>query len=187
MKIIISCLILFVSTSCFSQKDKGSIVLIDGSVISGLVKINSNTIKFKDSKNSKSVEYDFKTAKSATFYDQKNKEYKYEFITIENKENPVLFKLEIDGYLKLYSESLSSYGGMSGFRSSSTFYIKKENEPISQYYVAFGYIPKISFNNVIESYFTDCKAIQDKVKNGDFKKKDYFEIIEYYNANCARK
>lgn len=177
-----------------AQKEKGTVTLIDGTAIDGFVKVTSNKIIFKSDKNAKADKYDFTQAKSAIIVDKKGNEAMFEFVKINEDKDPKLLSIIVDGYLRLYSESITMYFGQpsasnpgGGFSGSSTYYIKKTNEEIAQYYVAYGYIPKVSFEKVIESYFSDCPKIQTKVENKEFKKKNYKEIVEYYNQNCALK
>lgn len=97
-----------------------------------------------------------------------------------------------DDFLKLYSLSYTSFAstGMGvgiGFRNTSTYHIRRASDKVGQYYVAYGYIPKISFKKVVLSYFTDCPQLQEKVENGEFKKDDFVKVVEFYNQNCAPK
>ncbi len=184
---------IFFTAFSFSQKQNGKVTLIDGKVIYGLVDVGGgffdndmNTIFFKENKDSKTIKYNEKSAKSAILINNKNEEAKFEFVFVEYQKKALLLKVEIDGFLKLYSDSNSYFNG-TGFRNSSTFHIKKETETLAQYFVAFGYIPKKGFKKVVKFYFIDCPEIQNKVEVGKFKSDDFNEIVNFYNLNCAPK
>lgn len=194
MKKILALIIVVVfSSNSIAQKNKGSITLNDGTVLNGFVKTTKNNIVFKKTLESKAVKYDFKKAKSAEITNMKNVTTIFEFVPVEYKKTPLLLRVEIDGFLRMYSESttifnnVSNGGSVGSFRDTSTYHIKRKNDEFGQYYVAFGYIPKVSFNKVIEEYFNDCPNLQKKVKKGELKKNDYAEIVMFYNENCAPK
>lgn len=192
MKNISLIIVILFSLQSFCQKEKGTITLLNGKVLSGLVKATSSSFKFKENINSEAITYDFNEAISATVVNSKNEEIKYEYVYVEYQKKPLLLTVMIDGFLKLYAEFSTSYGGSGmgagmGFRSSSTYHIKRTTDKLGQYFIAYGYIPKVGFNKVVESYFTDCPQIQEKVEKGEFKKDDFEKIVEYYNQNCAPK
>lgn len=192
MKNISLIIVILFSLKSFSQKEKGTITLINGKVLSGLVKATSSSFKFKENINSEAIKYDFNEAVSATVVNNKNEEIKYEYVYVEYQKKPLLLTVVIDGFLKLYAEFSTSYsgGGMGvgmGFRSSSTYHIKRTTDKLGQYFIAYGYIPKVGFKKVVQSYFTDCPQLQEKVESGEFKKDDFEKIVEFYNQNCAPK
>lgn len=173
-----------------SQKVKGTISLLDGKSISGIVKIASGDIKYWTDENAKPEKYDFEKATSVLLTNESGEQVKYEYVYFDFQKKPILLKVEIDGYLTLYSDSSSYYasgGGGMGFHSSSTFYLKKRADKLGQWYLCYGYIPKNEFSAVIKKYFTDCKEIQEKYSKGEFKKKDFAEIVNFYNQNCTPK
>lgn len=192
MKNISLTVVILFSLQSYCQKDKGTITLINGKVLSGLVKATSSSFKFKENVNSEPIKYDFNEAISATVVNSKNEEIKYEYVYVEYQKNPLLLTVMSDGFLKLYAEFSTSYGGGGagagmGFRSSSTYHIKRTTDKMGQYFIAYGYVPKEGFKKVVKSYFTDCPQLQEKVENGAFKKDDFEKIVDYYNQNCAPK
>lgn len=180
-----------------AQKAPGTIYFLDGTSISGTVKVTSGDIKYWASPTAKPDVYDYGGATGVSLTNDKGEQIKYEYVYFDFRKTPLLLKVEKEGYLTLYSDSSSYYagpaagmpgGGMGmGGGSTSTYYLKKKNDKLGQWYLCFGYISKINFTNVIESYFKDCKAIQDKYANGEFRKKHYMEIVDFYNQNCAPK
>ena len=180
--------LLILSTLGYSQKDLGKVILIDGTVKNGYVKITDNEIKFKENLNDKAVFYDFNQASSIVIINSDKGEVKFEYVYFDFRKTPILLKVEIEGFLTLYSDSKSYFtGSVTGFRSSSTYYLKKQNDKLGQWFLCYGYSPKITFKNVIEKYFLDCPSIQEKVSNGEFRKNDFEQIVKFYNENCVSK
>lgn len=188
MKNISLIIVILFSLKSFCQKEKGTITLLNGKVLSGLVKATSSSFKFKENINSEAIKFDFNEAISAIVVNSKNEEIKYEYVYVEYQKKPLLLTVMIDGFLKLYAEFSTSYGGGGmGFRSSSTYHIKRTTDKLGQYFIAYGYIPKVGFKKVVQSYFNDCPQLQEKVEKGEFKKDDFEKIVEFYNQNCAKK
>ncbi|MNQ63896.1 hypothetical protein D3C85_782940 [compost metagenome] len=157
-----------------------------------MVKATSTSFKFKSNENSETINYDYNDAISATVINSKNEELKHEYIYVDYQKKPLLLTVMTDGYLKLYGGFSTSYGGSGmgagmGFSSSSTYHIKRTTDKMGQYFIAYGYVPKIGFKKVVQSYFTDCPELQEKVEKGEFKKDDYEDIVKFYNQNCAPK
>jgi len=201
MKNITLALALLIGFLSYGQKDNGTITLLDGSVLTGLVKATSSSFKFKANKNDKAVKYDHATATSATVTNKDNEVLKYEFVYVDYQEKPLLLTVLREGFLTLYGEfSTHFYAGGMGMGvgigggmgmgmggSSSTYHIKRATDKMGQYYIAYGYIPKVGFKKVIKSYFTDCPQLQEKVEKGEFKKDDFEAIVLFYNDHCAPK
>lgn len=188
MKYYISLTFLFFCTFLFSQKTKGTVTLIDGTILSGYVSV-SNKVKFKSNLNAKAITYDYQNCKEASVIDKKGKEKKYEYIKLKENKKPILLEIITDGFLRLYYQDNTSYtgnfggSGMGGFNSKSTYYVKKQTEDVAEKCAAFGYIGN-SFKKFINDYFKDCQKLISKVENKEFKKKNLEEIVEFYNSNC---
>ncbi|WP_127139645.1 hypothetical protein [Flagellimonas marinaquae] len=184
---VILTLFLLLMTFIQAQKNYGTLIFNDGRKLNGLIKIKGNDIIFKKSEKSERENYNYENISALTFLDKENTTQRFEYIKLDHKNIPKLCYVEINDFLKLYSNVSSSFimNGMGGnLRSTSTFHIKRENEEFATYYVAFGYIPKNSFKSVVLEYFKDCQHLINKLEKKEFKKKHYFEIIEYYNNNC---
>jgi hypothetical protein len=172
------------------QKLQGTIHFLDGTSISGTVKVASGDIKYWASPDAKPDTYDYTGATSVTMTTKNGEQVRFEYVYFDFQKKPILLKVEMEGYLTLYSDSSSYYTGAGvgmGFQSSSTYYLKKRGEKLGQWFICYGYIPKIQLPKVIDKYFNDCKVIQEKYHNWEFKKKDFREIVNYYNQNCAPK
>lgn len=179
--------ILMLPLFAIGQKLPGTIHFLNGTSISGTVKVASGDIKYWASPDAKPDTYDFTGATSVTMTTENGEQVKYEYVYFDFQKKPILLMVEIEGYLTLYSDSSSYYTGAGGFQGSNTYYLKKRGEKLGQWYMCYGYIPKIQLPKVIDNYFNDCKVIQEKYHNWEFKKKDYREIVNYYNQNCAPK
>jgi len=179
---------LFLTVFTYAQKKEGTLIFKDGKTINGLIKTKGSKVLFKQNKQSEIITYTHDKLSGIQFINKKNKIYKFEYITINPKKEPKLYYVEIDEFLKLYSEGNTIFsmqgGGLGSSRKTSTFYLKKENEDVATFYTAFGYIPKDKFKKVVNEYFNDCKPLLEKINTKEFKKKHYFEIVEYYNNNC---
>jgi len=183
-------LLLFFSCICFSQKNQGIITLIDGTTISGQVKVTKNGFKYKESEDSEAVKYDFTKAKEAEITDKKGVVTKFEFIVLKEGKEPDLLQVVIDGYLRLYTDDQIMFSGPTGggmMVTNVTYYVKRKNDAVAQYYKAVSNLPKIGFKKVVESYFTDCPQIQQKFEAKEFRPSDFVEIVNFYNTNCAPK
>lgn len=190
-------LILFlISTFCFAQNIPGKIVLNDGKELNGLLKVSFNKFVFRETKDSKVIRYGYKDAKYALLYFDDNKYMKLEFIPVKHQKKPILFNVMIQDEMSLLNEVPIAQNSVTrtdgkinpaiGVINSATFYVKKKEDEFAQYYLAVGYIPKTGFYKVIREYFTDCPELHAKVDNGEFEKKDYIEIVKFYNKNCAK-
>ena len=191
MKYISIVITFLVTLNSYSQKHQGTITLIDGTVITGIIKVTDNLFKYQQNENSETIKYDYTTAIAATFTNNKNEEMKFEFVYVDYKEKPFLLEIVKDGFLKLYVQDSSHFTSNVGFgintRTVLTYFLKRTTDKLGQYFIAVGYLPKIPFDKVIESYFTDCPLLQQKVASGEFKKKHMEEIVKFYNENCAPK
>ncbi|RZK11009.1 MAG: hypothetical protein EOO46_08395 [Flavobacterium sp.] len=182
---------LLVAFSSYSQFDRGSITLLDGTVLKGFVKVNRNSFKFKAGEGEKAVKYDYTTAVGATVLLSE-----YEFVKVESHDKPLLLVAVKKGFLNLYAlfEDVQIFNpngfGMehnTNTAMTSTYYIKKKTDELAYFFIARGTIPETGFKKVVKDYFTDCPLLQEKVEKGEFKKRDFEAIVLFYNDNCAPK
>ena len=114
--------------------------------------------------------------------------YNYEKIRLLARENTlgikrslseplnVFLKLEMDGYLKLFSSYYQK-------NMTNTFFIKhlfvfqKGNEELKK-------IGGWSFKKNMRGYFDDCPQIAEKIENKEFKEGDIKLIVNTYNFDC---
>lgn len=187
-------LLLLLSFNTYAKYLEGKIILKDKTEMTGLIELGkNNSINYKTDKKSKKQEISAEKIESVLIIDKKQNINKYEFHltstkgAVGNKEKMRLLQVLVDGKVKLYGTSTSfTYNngiGVSG-HSSSTYFLKRNDEIKPVFYIAFGYIVKQNFKDFIKEYFKDCEALISKVENREFKEKHYTEIIEYYNTNC---
>jgi hypothetical protein len=90
-------------------------------------------------------------------------------------DNAIRFmKVVKDGYLSLLNyriESQLTYNG--------TLLLKLDGKSIE--------LPNLSFKKDMVSFLKDCPAVAEKIKNGDYKKRDLDRIIDAYNLCLTRK
>ncbi len=185
MKKIFTIILFLTFISISAQKNKGILYFNDGTSLEGLVKVKAETIKFRSSKKSKSVEYSFKdNLKSIDYYDSFDNLYKLEYVKFESNKNPKLMFIMRGDFLKLYSMTLFRYNVRVDTGVRRDLYLKKENEDVATYFFSRGYITKKSFKKVVLEYFNDCQSLIEKINNKEFTKIEYLEIIDYYNDKC---
>ncbi len=152
---------LFVISILQAQSYKGSLYLNDGGILNGYVKIIENDVLFKDSKDSKRVVYDYKKIDSLSYLDKKGILRKFEYITLNENEIPILAYVKIDDFLKLYkvirdksitirpilvADEPTKYNNYKVVhrnndfetkQATATFFLKRENEQYATFFIAF--------------------------------------------------
>ena len=190
-KFLLPLLFLILSFTTYANYLKGTIILKDKTEMAGLIELGkNNSVNFKTDKKSIKVEISAEKIESVLIIGNKQNINKYEFhltstkTIVGNKEIMRLLQVLIDGKMKLYgtSTSFTNYNG-TGY-SSSTYFLKRNDEIKPVFFVAFGYIVKQNFREFIKEYFKDCEAIISKVERKELKEKNYTEIVEYYNSTC---
>jgi hypothetical protein len=91
----------------------------------------------------------------------------YKAIQIDNTVR--LMKVLRSGYLSLYAFKLPNQSTYEG-----RYMVKMDGTSLE--------VPNISFKRLMANYLEDCKEVADKIKNGDFPKKDLEKIIDEYNV-----
>ena len=184
MKIL--CLIILVlstiSTNIFGQKTgfrQGYIITNSHDSIQGFVKyINKMParvlidIKFKKTKKSNTKTYPPNSLKGFTSDDRI-----YYSLKLPGKSNEKrFFELLIDGYLKLYLLEASVIGTPDYSPSTSSNYYLYKTGDKELYNVNFN-----KFKSTLSEYLKDDKELSEKIKNGEFKKKELGKIVMIYN------
>ncbi len=99
----------------------------------------------------------------------------------------VFLKLEVDGFLKLFSFFFTQ--GSPGTYSASTGVTGAYNYNLERYVLQKGNeelkkAKSLSFKKDMFAYLGDCPRLTDKIDNKDFKKDDIEFVVKFYNANC---
>lgn len=93
----------------------------------------------------------------------------------------VFLKLEMDGYLKLFTAFVTTYGHSdhvgSYTSSASIFVLQKGDEELKK-------IEDWSFRKNMRGYFDDCPQLAEKIETKEFKEGDIKLIVNTYNFDC---
>ncbi len=165
-----------------AQYNDGIVYLKDSTELKGLIKIRSfGGIKFKPKKDSKATFYDYNLING---FDTESEKYRY----IKHKSGfpPKLLKENIKGKIYLYSNEVYNPGhtvpngfaggGMSFGGGTSIIYFIQVNNKL----IRIGARIKKKHLKV----FNDCTRLIRKIENREFKKREVYKIIEFYNKNC---
>lgn len=198
----------FTTSILHGQKYEGDIYFNSGKIIKGYIQIIDDDILYRKTKKDKRVIYDFSKIDSVSFFDKNKILRKFQYIKLNENDNPILAYVKIDDFLRLYkiirdrtiiknekiiltdSEfNATEHRGREYElkQATATFFLKRRNEKFATYFISYGteYNKKTKkFKEVIYEYFKDCSAILEKVDGKAFKKKDYLRIVEYYNEEC---
>jgi len=167
-----------------AQFNKGTVFLKDSTELKGLIRIKTfGGIKFKTTQDSESTDYDYK---QITGFDTDGEKYRY----INNQEGfpPILLKEKIKGEISLYSNEVYNPGhsipngfagggtGMTfGGGSATIYHILVKNKLIRV---------GTKIKNKHLEILKNCTSLIEKIENKDLKKRDVYEIINYYNNSC---
>ncbi len=183
-----------------AQKTKAIIYFKDGEQKEGYgILARSNSVKFTDSKKGKLEKYTRDDLKAVKIYTDEGIK-KYVYVKVENHKKSILINEVMKGDLSLYTETKYNYNSTSGFAGMGNglgFVLGGGGYEITKYFllkkgwdeaVSFGKrgesITK-NFKKVAKESFEECPSLLTKVENGDFKRKDIVEMVEFYNENCA--
>lgn len=180
MKNIFLIIIIFTCSLANAQFNKGTVFFKDSTDQKGLVRIKIfGGIKFKTEKDSKSTFYDYN---KIIGFDTDGNKYRY----VKNQDGfpPKLYKENIKGKISLYSKEVSNPGVPNGFGgggmtfgggSATIYYILVKDKLIR-----VGTRIKKKHLKILKN----CTTLIEKIKRKDLKKRDVFDIINYYNNSC---
>lgn len=93
----------------------------------------------------------------------------------------IFLKLEMDGYLKLFTAFVNTFGHLyhvdSYTTSPSIFVLQKGDEELKK-------INGWSFKKNMRGYFNDCPQLAEKIETKEFKEGDIKLIVNTYNFDC---
>ncbi len=179
------------SINCFSQSEEATIFFKNGDSIPGYAFIKNNKIKFRVSLDSKGdfwsslmvekVEFD-------TFFGTKT----YEYIKLNEFDDPVLLELVTEGEVSLYRQTSSSWILDSSFpqnnhpnnrkvTKATNFLIRQNNDYPSC--LNCGLFNKWKKRTM--DFLIDCPVLVEKIKTNEFREIHLQEIVEYYNNFCT--
>lgn len=184
MKNIFALFLLLSFTVLYAQYSPGTVYFKDNSTSEGLIKVKMfEGIKFKIKEDTEVVDY---TSKQIKGYDVKGWQFRY--VESNSSDKPKFLKLILEGEISLYNSEVyssglpnsngSSQGGITfgiGPGTSKIYFIKVNDELIK-----LG--TKLKKKHL--TIFENCPTLIEKIKNKEFKKWDFYDIIEYYNEDC---
>ena len=181
---------ILISFNIYAQTNKAVIEQLDGKIEIGFAEIlesNPNKIRFRKDLNSRPKKLDSNDFVRLLIY-KNGIRFNYEFKINSNYRNKIeLMRVIKKGFLSLYaiydSVIYNTHSSGEGFgninigmeHSAFLFFISKKGDKTAD---------KFPTKNAAE-YFKDCPELVKKIKNKDFKSKDYFKIVDFYNNNCA--
>lgn len=187
--------------------DKGEVFFKDKTQKKGFIKIEKNSVLFKDNKDSEEEKhYDFNSIYKVSVNNDKGEvdNYEYKLYVKDYKTKVYLALIKVKGkvsyYHKIYDTVSSWYsnpttgnsnptiGFDSGFGEHTprpSFFLSKENDLyltlIPLHNTKNGQFRK----NVAPLFFSDCPDLMDKIKKKQFEKLDFEGIVNYYNTKCT--
>jgi hypothetical protein len=97
----------------------------------------------------------------------------------------------IDGKVSLYLDIVANgnytFMGSStihSYNQSNLYFVQKDGEVSAPMSPETVQARLKSFKRRATDYFKDCDGLVKKIKKKEFKKKDIFQIVEFYNSNC---
>lgn len=193
-------LILFCCTTTVrSQRTEAVIVFKDGTKKLGYGKLLSkDRIAFREDLNSKAVQYEFSDCEYLDLIN-KDERARYRQFPVQNEEYSVVVEEKIYGTLSLYTTSFNGYAvtagnfgtanGMSpgtGVAYTHNTYYLKRNTSDSLIHMGTNSIFSGKFKVKAAKFFEKCPILAYRIKNGKkgYRKKDIFNIVNYYNTKC---
>lgn len=191
-KIVLLLLITF-STASFCQEREATILFNDSTSVKGFAEVKNEKIYFRVSLTAEKSEWSYDMAYGLLFTGYGFLE-KYIYVKPgKYAKKPKLMEVIEEGTVNLYKESDLGYNvgiGVSASKStigaaptvtygfSTTYFVKRKSE-------AFATDISFSFKSNSSRYFSDCKALVEKIKKREFTEKDIVDIVYYYNDYCG--
>lgn len=190
--------------------EQAQLILKTGDSLTGFGNVYSPKLRFKDNEKKNRKDYFFSEIKSVKFiiYGGKKKSIKKEFVLVplvlkaeyENKEKGVLAELIIENErIKIYGVyqeggSVAMGPGLGGQISTANIDLSFNANAHTDYYCFFNdeKYPVLMYRNTsLKSFkgmaaecFNSCEILYNKIKSGEFTRKDIIEIANFYSNNC---
>ena len=196
MKLKLLALSLLTFIISHAQMNPVVVTFRNGEILKGIGKKKAYTFKYKIDEDSKAQEFEFSKIKSVEVGNSHNEKVTYKFFQIKNSENFIAVKELVTGSkAELCTTSFSfnsggmgmGMGGMSmgmGSQNVTFYYIKKPNEDKLTEMGAYSPLTN-DLKGRVETYFSDCKSLIEKLEKREFKVREGLEdIVTFYNKNC---
>lgn len=187
---LLAILFLVLTNVIFCQEREARILFLDSTSIKGYGEIKKEKIYFRVDLNSEKTEWDYEMV-SGIIFEAYGFSEEYEYVKKSVKAKPILMEVIERGNVNLYKDS--SYGLKMNFGApnqvnikradelyafSNKFYLKRPNEEVAIDLT-------ISFKKNAIDYFSDCKAIIEKIEKKELTKRSIPDIVFYYNDYCG--
>lgn len=196
-KILLFILYIVFINETISQFRKADLLFKDGTVLEGYgMVIKDDKIKFKISLEDEPDVWDNLIVKGIIFYDFEISQ-EYEYIHTKNKKKPELLRIVKKGKITLYEKrkvvwnmkfnsnknTLNTFGKVKSVSDYSQFedidlFLKREHEKKAILY-------NRTMKKSIQEYFKDCDVIRDMIQEGEYKKYNRIQLVNYYNVFCG--
>ena len=188
---LLTLLFALLSNNCLSQSEDATIFYKDGDSIRGYAFVKNNKVKFRVSLDRKGEFWTSLMIEKVvfeTFFGN----ITYEYIKINEYNDPILLELVSEGDVSLYRQTSSSWILDSNFPENNhpnnrkvtkviNFLIRKNDDfPTCLNCGLFNKWKKRTMDFVI-----DCPTLIKKIKINEFREIHLQEIVEYYNDFCT--
>jgi hypothetical protein len=119
-----------------------------------------------------------------------NKETKFKFYKVANRDEYVLVEEEIVGPVSLYISASSFNSNPMGPNMGMTqqtivvHYVKREHND-EVVLLSSDYFSDQSLKTVGPIFFKDCPELVKKIEDRDYKKRHIYDIVRFYNDKCG--
>ena len=182
MKKIFVLFILLVSIIVNSQTNKklATVLLKNGTELKGFARIVGNKVRFSKEKRGKDKLYTSDDVESLKLkFSDRYLSILYK--TEKNKKTPILVESLIKGKINLYRKldltHKDAYYVFAYNIKKGSLFVEKENESTINRF-------KQNFTKEAKDFFKDCKKLSKLIGTKDYRRKDLFDIVEFYNDEC---
>ena len=206
MRLVFLCCF-FLTNILFAQETKAILFFHGGDSIEGYAKLVKNTVKFKVSEEGEADIWDHYSIEGVEMLDGAYNNY-YEYVEVKKSDDPKLLELVESGNCYLYTKT-KKRGRAKGlnkvvkndgtvtintdelsklnFKGEDTYeyYIKKKEDHFA-ICVNCGVIAMSDvWRKKAAKYFSDCKALEEKILNSEFSLEEMMDIVQFYNDFCS--
>jgi hypothetical protein len=193
---LLTSLFILLSAICFSQSERATLFFNDGDSIQGYGYIDNNKIKFRVSLDSKGDFWGFDMV-SKIEYETLFGKKTFEYIYLNDIDDPIIMELVTKGEVSLYRQTDSSWVLDSNFPNNEfsindvpnnrkvtkvTHFLIRQNDAYPSC-LNCGLINK--WKKRTKDFLIDCPGLIEKIESNEFREIHLQDIVEYYNDFCA--
>ena len=175
---------IFTFSVCSAQMNHSLIVLKSGDSLNGFGKLKLRTFKYESYSRLDKREIDFSQIRLVKIKKTDTLTEIYRFFQDADSEDFIAaLELVTGSHVELYSTLVNTNNGYTGTQTTN-YWVKKPSDEKLTNLGAFNPLSTTLRGKVL-NYFSDCKALIDKVENKDFRMRSGLEqIAVFYNENC---